>query len=365
MFARSMNWFDDPVMEKMPLRRKQLQLAMFALHLFTGHSITCRQIKANTIRAYLRAVATFMQLFGNQQMDCHQDHPLDKSMGILLTRIFAEIDRYDGVPHRKEPFTVEMLDFALDLAAALGEDPDSYVLVLADWYIVGLNAGLRKAEWAQPEDKQLDPECPELNEKEETKAFCLNDIRIETVKMGRRRHLYTGAACLKVHPNQVRKMWIKFKTQKNGEHGEERMFTRTEEDGRRCFIQAVYRILKWFVCLRGAKDVTTPLGLYVNSDGEVVLITPKVIKKHMREIASKVYSLDPVKDADKLQKWSSHSIHVGACVLLHSLGYTETQLKWLLRWKSDAFMAYLRNMAGLADKQSQALNKASGMPNFF
>ena len=114
--------------------------------------------------------------------------------------------------------------------------------------------------------------------------------------------------------------------------------------------------------VQSKQDLKTSLELYVNSDDEVVLITPTVIKKHMRMVASHVYGLVLSR---MLRSSRSGAICVGACVLLHSLGYSETQLKWLLRWKSDAFMAYLRNLAGLADKQSQALNTAAGMPNFF
>ena len=109
----------------------------------------------------------------------------------------------------------------------------------------------------------------------------------------------------------------------------------------------------------------TPLALYKDSRGKTCLVTPDVVEKHMRLIASKVYGLDPVKDKAALALWSCHSLRVGACVLLHSLGYTEVQLMWLLRWPSNSFMNYLHNMVSLADQQSRALDKAAAMPYFF
>ena len=39
-------------------------------------------------------------------------------------------------------------------------------------------------------------------------------------------------------------------------------------------------------------------------------------------------------------------------------------IKWLLRWLSDAFMAYLRNIAILATRHTRALDKAAAMPNY-
>ena len=96
---------------------------------------------------------------------------------------------------------------------------------------------------------------------------------------------------------------------------------------------------------------------------EPLLITSTDIETEMRSVAARVYKLDPIKDKEALQRWSSHSLRVGACVILHSMGITETQLKWLLRWRSDAFMVYLRNTAILANTQYETLDKASAMPH--
>jgi hypothetical protein len=50
-------------------------------------------------------------------------------------------------------------------------------------------------------------------------------------------------------------------------------------------------------------------------------------------------------------------------VILHSsLGFTELQIKFLLRWRSNAIMTYLRNLAVLAEKQTQAFDAADAMP---
>jgi hypothetical protein len=41
------------------------------------------------------------------------------------------------------------------------------------------------------------------------------------------------------------------------------------------------------------------------------------------------------------------------------MNFTKPQIKWLLRWKSNAFMVYLRNIANLADKHCYASNMAA------
>ena len=85
----------------------------------------------------------------------------------------------------------------------------------------------------------------------------------------------------------------------------------------------------------------------------------------MRRVAAQVYHLHPGKHAKELQRWSTHSFRVGACILLHGMDFTPTQIKFLLRWKSDAFMVYLRNTAVLARQQHRAMDAAAAMPNFF
>ena len=108
-----------------------------------------------------------------------------------------------------------------------------------------------------------------------------------------------------------------------------------------------------------------PLAMYRHQSGVVHLITPDLVEKHMRLIAQYVYGLDPVINKSELQLWSCHLLRVGACVLLHSLGFTDIQIQWLLGWRSIAFMAYLLNMALLSDRQAQILDKAAGVPHIF
>eukprot|EP00957_Ditylum_brightwellii_P060849 4619704-Ditylum_brightwellii.AAC.1 len=52
---------------------------------------------------------------------------------------------------------------------------------------------------------------------------------------------------------------------------------------------------------------------------------------------------------------SSHSIRVGACVLLHSSGKDDDFIKLRLRWKSDTFRLYLRITTVTAGQHFQAV----------
>ena len=165
-------------------------------------------------------------------------------------------------------------------------------------------------------------------------------------------------------------MWPTWRTQKNGDNHEEKLFAQNP-DGGYDFIHPMYNIIKRFVALRGPNDTTTPLALCSTSGvqgskarSDVRLITSTEIEAVMREVAAIVYNLDPVKHKEALKRWSAHSLRVGACVLLHALGFTAEQIQFLLRWRSLAFMTYLRNTALLAITQAAAFDKVAAMPHF-
>jgi len=164
-------------------------------------------------------------------------------------------------------------------------------------------------------------------------------------------------------------LWVKFRTQKNGAHGEERLFTPNSSTSAFCPVLSIHRLLCRLVRIRFVDprvNPHTPLSVYLDkSTGRAKLITANEIEFFMRGLASEVHGLHPVRDAAALQLFSSHSLRVGACVLLHLMGFTFVDIKWILRWKSDAFMAYLRNMALLSHMHNRAVDRAAAMPHVY
>ena len=77
-----------------------------------------------------------------------------------------------------------------------------------------------------------------------------------------------------------------------------------------------------------------------------------------------MYHLDPIKDKAALQLWSAHSLRVGACVILYTMEFSKSQIKWILRWQSNAFMVYLLNTAVLAHQHVAVMDAAFAMPHF-
>jgi hypothetical protein len=196
-----------------------------------------------------------------------------------------------------------------------------------------------------------------------TRAFVPDDFQILTAS----RHRASGLSILQYPLDQITKMWVRWRTQKNGQHGEEKLFVRNPTLGGFCYVSSVYRSLACFRCLSvldpRLKPNAKPLSVYWSlTAARVKLINADDIERFLCRLACAVYHLHPVRDAKDINWWSSHSLRVGACVTLHAMGFSTLDIQWILRWRSTAFMVYLCNVTILAIRQNLALDKAMALP---
>ena len=382
MLAKQMHWdlsfltvpgYFDPKNDN-HRRYGLLLVQLYAVHLGTGNSIHCKSIKVESIKQYVLAIRKFMEHFTAYDFGKHSQAASTLDSGLLA--IFEEFKAYDSRPNRREPYTLEMHAEVCRRAEPLRQAHSAgKIPALCDWFECGLYAGLRNGEWAQPTSKR-DPLRPALHETKKPKpsdtpqdarhqrlvlALLAGDIRVETHDHRRA----VGLDILKLKLSDIAKLWIRFRSQKNGDDGEEKLFTRNPNETGSCFVASMYRILSRFALLK-CDPLVTPLGAYQLPNGLVQLITSDDIEWLMRDVAKQIYQLNPATKADKeaLQRWSAHSLRVGATVLLHGLGFSPTDIKFLLRWRSEAFMLYLRNLAVLARRHNSAIDSASAMPHF-
>ena len=76
------------------------------------------------------------------------------------------------------------------------------------------------------------------------------------------------------------------------------------------------------------------------------------IKSLLQEATTSLYKITSKED---LAHFISHSVRVGACILLHINGVSTDTIKFRLRWRSNAFKAYLRNVDALAEQHRDVL----------
>jgi hypothetical protein len=279
-----MKWQDDltleVALEKGQRRRGLLQLCMYALHIGSANGLLCKTLRVGTIKQYIGNIASFLALFGRARIDFRYDVNGDKRFSPLLHDVYTEMKRWEGVALRQEPFTLEMLKAqekkVLDTQAPFL----SFDAAFADWSEVGIFNGQRRCEWAQ-ESGHSDPDAPKINRFGDAQAFCQLDVCMHTTD-GRR---LRGAEILTVSLGEFEACFITWRTQKNGDNGQVKVWSRASQEGGHSLLAPMYRILQRFVALRGADDTTTPLALYQTdsiTNPEVLLFTDSKVETAMR-----------------------------------------------------------------------------------
>ena len=217
--------------------------------------------------------------------------------------------------------------------------PDSDFSAMYDWSALGISTGHRKIEYAQ--DSRTHFQIIHVQTEGMPKptkqpyAFMEGDFQfLDQFRRPLRRTDRAFAAYVR----------IRWRTQKNRNNGETKLFARAK-DSRLCPVRAALRIQERFERLQPPSRI-----LGVSAQG---FITAAALTKFLRLIAARV--LGPTATKEVLALYTPHSIRIGACVLLHEHGHSPLFIKNRLRWRSEAFMDYLRDTISLARKHAASL----------
>jgi hypothetical protein len=347
----------DSIFLKQSLPELFMIFAMYVVYLGLGHTLLCKTIKSGTISLYVRAAS-------NRMMDRRQRysqtfpkanltwfHPCRKhgstTIAPEIQTCILEIKRWENMPDRREPLTTDMIQYQkLQCSSAT---PHSLNQALYDWFVTGIYAGFRLSEWAQDDHVRTRLQVKQTIDGDPT-AFLIGDIEFYGEN---RRRMSRGEALRR--PYTVFTIDCRWRYQKNGKKCEKKTFTRIGRghDAILCGVSAWLRIVhRWSVL---QLDALHPLAVFTSSgleNGSIDFIRPMHINAALREAATKVYNIT---DPKELARFSSHSIRVGACVALHAAGVSKMDIKFALRWKSDSFYTYLRNLPCQSAKTAAAV----------
>lgn len=327
-------------MPRIPQAQRSLVMACYTVHLAVGETLTCRSIKAKTMKQYLRAVEelSYARNVSSPLIT------LNGERSKYVTRILNECQRWEDIPNKREPVTNEMMAYIVGLTKK-DTNKDSRISAVADWLVMGEYGGFRKSEWAQ-DKRDVSKGRFAKNIDDSAKAFLLSDFRFRKDK----RNVDATATTL-LTDDGVDQVYLKWRFQKNGNNGEELPFSRNDKTPDRCFVRSALRARDRAQRLGVPED--TPIAVFRDSKGKVKHISNEDVEWLLRHAAKKVHHVTDKKD---LQRWSMHSIRVGACTRLQLLNKPDHFIQMRLRWKSEAWKDYLRNLPELADAQNEVIN---------
>ena len=248
------------------------------------------------------------------------------------------------VPNRREPITKVMILHWCKVR--LSHPPDSLESALADWMILGAYAGFRKSEWIQ--DHYTFHKKHKFNENVDgsSKAFIFNDFTFF------HRPDPKDIRPILTQNQRTNCVTICWRFQKNGQNGECVTFTENYLEPQLSQVRAAQRIIQRAVRLKVPKN--NPIAVFSSSHNTCTYLTHIHAQKNIRAVAKACYS---DLDAKNLNKFTCHSVRVGACVTLHIGGANEHDIKHRLRWRSNSFMMYLRSMPQIAARHNSLFNQ--------
>ena len=316
----------------------------YAQSLSLGHTLLCKNIKASTITAYIDAVSSFFTSHPYGLKD-PTARPTGTGKTKLIAKVISEHRRWETMPNRREPVTKSMLIWIITTASLY--PTSSLQAALADWAILAIHFGLRLSEFLQTQDN-INRKKIQRNLDGRPQAFILTDVQF----FGQGKQLLHLDHAKVIDPTQIESFSLTWRYQKNLQNGEHKLMTRNDTNPKLCTVRAILRICHRAAFLRNHN--IAPLAIYQSPNGHPAFISHKHMENIIRLAAYKTYK---IKRKCDLARFSCHSLRVGACVMLHIAGFSTDSIKFELRWRSDSFRDYLRNVVSIAAAKSTALTK--------
>ena len=342
-----MNLDQDPCLPHQDIQARNYLIACFAVSLIRGETIQSRKIRHATVRNYVNAV-----------IELHTDRKLPSPYGAptdYITIVLKAIKKYEKQPERRDMIYDEMFHH-MELMRPTHTD-DSLKAALTDWIYLGRFVGFRGIEWCQETQhtyKEIDHPCWEGPK---SYAFIADDFQFFT-KDKRQVHTLSEESI-----KTIAYVIVRFRKQKNNRNYEIIPYYRDEENPAFCPVNAAICIRLRAIRLKVKSE--EPLGVFHCTTGKYnntrCYISTAQVATFLKATAMTVFHLKPT-DA-LLQRYTTHSIRVTACNLLHRQGMSDTYIQSRLRWTSDAFLGYLRNTLYTAAAHTKALHiPASNLP---
>ena len=212
---------------------------------------------------------------------------------------------------RQDPITKSMIVWLIKSAA--GKDPDCLTSALGDFLIMGTQTGWRGVEWAQPKDPEKygfymydKPTSPFENQ---VYALCIKDMQFEHAD-GR---IVTDP--MTVVNADVACTGIRWRYQKNINHGEVIEFKASPSNLMFCFYLATLRTYQRFVQL--CDKPNTPIAVFKKNPKSINCswMVKRGIESKLRLAAWKVFYPKEKLMKGSLAKITLHSICIQAAML--------------------------------------------------
>jgi len=328
---------EDPTDHSIPIDQSNFVLGCYAVSLIRGDSIMGMNILSSTIKRYIQAAAALYTARRIENPYEPEQTQLDENFPEI---IIEALKKYEKIPKRREVITDSM--FAYINEKAQESQKDSLENVFKDWAVWSRYSGPRRSEWCQTTKTKF--ETVEDGPENEARAIRASNITFYDA---------TGQLINPDRQTFVRVAYAEviWRFQKNGENGEAIKYFKDDLNKVWCPCKAMWNIFQRATRLRIKQN--EPIAKYQDKKGNIFFVTDKDVKSILQEAAKEMLNIT---DETVLSKWTSHSLRVTAANELHRLGFSDAFIKHRLRWRSDAFMKYLRHTIHVARDHTKEMS---------
>ena len=237
------------------LTTRNIIMACYTAHLATGETLLCKSIKASTITRYLAAAAEL-------SVPARMMNPCLDIMGnqsTYIKDILHELKRWESIPNRKEPLTKKMIEYIINKGKRLHKsNPNNLYTALSDWLVVGLQAGLRRKEWAQDRTYLKQHQDIERNIDNSSAAFIMDDFEFRAKHNKRINNSFMNEI------NKSSIVNIRWRFQKNNDNGQIISYVKDNINKTYCVVEACKRLRKRAINLKIPKD--KPIAVFTETN---------------------------------------------------------------------------------------------------
>ena len=297
-----------------------LTLAAYALYLATGNTIYCQSIRSTTITEYLCAAADLISK--NDPIEDRDARKSEKGLTyISIQKVINEVKRVESIPNRREGYTLAIHRRLFEKTRFFSKNSALYVL--CDWFTVGIQGGFRSSDYCQSKSGLFHVPV-DLCGFGTPAVFILEDIIFFTASKIELNRIYALE-----HPDVVIHVKVIFCWQKNGNHGIFRWMSRNDTRIYLCAVCAWIRIVARFLSLMGESKSDCPLAVYRHHKcKQLCYLSSSMVTAELQTLAVQFHHLTKQDDIDR---FSSHSLRVGACCIYFAAGHKESFIKHVLR----------------------------------
>jgi hypothetical protein len=328
------------------IQARNFVVACYAVALVEGDTLLSNKIRHSTLNNYIKLACL-----------CHTSlglaDPRRAPINFIKT-ITDAVRKFEKVPNRREMIHDSMYEHMLVLYEKYyTKDPDCLLVSLCEWMFLGRYTGFRREEWCNEKSNEYTRITDPLWVGNATRSVAIEDFTFFDAK-GAPIKIPKSLWCkpLPTLPSNISFVELCIRKQKNNDNFQKITYSRCVKNPFLCPVYVSFRIH----CrgLRLGAPPTYPAAIYWDKPTTTYkLITSRQANDFLRQTASSTFDIRP--DCKSLAKWSCHSIRVTAANLLHRAKFSDSYIKNRLRWRSDAFLMYLRNTFYTAKDHTSAL----------